>query len=177
MTYLVRALKYLDENIEKLILVISLGGLAAIVIVAVVQRFAFSYQVPWSGSIPIYLFLWVTWIGAAHNVRTRTQLRFAEIRTRLPYTGQYLCYVLDAVLWVSISSIVVYYSLEQIELIRQNFAIVQGTENLQQWGFYLATPLGWSLVVFRALQNFWEDTGRFLRREPFEQDSMIFSLD
>lgn len=177
MTTLFRLLRWLDTNIEKMIIMVSLGALASIIVMGVVQRFMFNYQTAWSGSIPIYLFLWVTWIGAAYNVKTRTQLRFDEIRSRLPYTGQFLCLVFDAVMWISISVIVIYYSIEQVQLVHQNFAIVQGTERMQQWWFYLATPIGWMLVVYRALQNFWEDLRMFRRGEPFHQDAMIFSID
>ena len=166
-----------DDNLEKVIMTASFAALAGIIIVAVVQRFAFNYQSPWSGSIPIYLFLWVTWIGAAHNIRTRTQLRFGEIRANLPYLGQFFCLLLDAVLWIAVAGVVIYYAVDQIRLIHMNFAVVQGTDSLPQWGFYLATPLGWLLVVYRVLQNLWEDVATFRRREPFTNDVTIFSAD
>ncbi len=49
-----------------------------------------------------------------------------------------------------------------------NFAIVQGTDHVMQWWFYLATPLSWLLLIFRALQNLYEDWRRYQRREPFQ---------
>jgi TRAP-type C4-dicarboxylate transport system permease small subunit len=171
------ALLWLDRNLEKLIISTSMLALAAIVVVAVVQRFVFNYQTPWSGSIPIYLFLWVTWIGAAHNVRTRSQLRFDELRSRLPHTGQFLCLLLDTFLWLLVGAIVIYFTVQQTELVYRNFAVVQGTESLQQWWFYLATPLGWSLVVLRALQNLWEDVQTYRRGEPFNNTTSLFTAD
>lgn len=170
-------LRWLDRNIEKLVIATSLAALALIIVMGVVQRFVFNFQTPWTGSIPIYLFMWVTWIGAAYNVKSRTQLRFDEIRTRLPYAGQFLCRVLDAVLWVGVAALVVRYSIEQTHLVHQNYAVVQGTENIQQWWFYLATPLGWILVAFRALQNLWKEFCAFRNRDPLPSDVMIFTVD
>ncbi|MGE0613609.1 MAG: TRAP transporter small permease, partial [Hyphomicrobiales bacterium] len=136
------AIGWVDRNLEKTIIAISFAVMAGIVVMAVVQRFTMNYQPPWSGSIPIYLFLWVTWIGAAYNVRTRTQLRFGEIRERLSYRGQFCCLVLDTALWIGVAIIVIYYAVQQTWIAHQNFAVVQGTDSLQQWWFYLATPLG-----------------------------------
>lgn len=171
------AFLWFDRNLEKLVISTSMLALAAIVVVAVVQRFVFNYQTPWSGSIPIYLFLWVTWIGAAHNVRTRSQLRFDELRSRLPHTGQFLCLLLDTALWIVVGTIVIYYTVQQTELVYRNFAVVQGTESLQQWWFYLATPLGWSLVVLRALQNLGEDIQTYRRGGPFNKNTTLFTED
>ena len=94
-------LKWFDRNIEKLVIFICYSSMAGIVFVEVIRRFVFSQQAAWSTTIPIYLFLWITWIGASYNVRIRTHLKFDEIRVRLPYNIQFLLQVLDAVLSVS----------------------------------------------------------------------------
>ena len=168
------ALKWLDRNAEKIVILICYFTMAAIIFVEVIRRFAFNQQAAWSTTIPIYLFLWVTWMGAAYNVKIRTHLRFDEVRVRLPYTAQYLCLLLDTVLWIVFAVIVVTFTIDQVQLSRMNFAIVQGTDHVMQWWFYLATPVAWSLLIFRALQNSWEDTRSFLRREPFTlQVSML----
>ena len=130
------------------------------------KRFVFSQQAAWSTTIPIYLFLWITWIGASYNVRIRTHLKFDEIRVRLPYNIQFLLQVLDAVLWILFGVKVVIYSTEQVQLAKENFMIVQGTDNVLQWWFYVATPLAWSLLIIRVLQNLLEDIKSFIKREP-----------
>jgi TRAP-type C4-dicarboxylate transport system permease small subunit len=51
-----------------------------------------------------------------------------------------------------------------------NFAIVQGTDNILQWWFYLATPVAWSLLIFRVLQNVRDDIVRYRNHQPFLVD-------
>ena len=51
-----------------------------------------------------------------------------------------------------------------------NFAIVQGTDNVMQWWFYLATPVAWALLIVRVLQNMLDDLRRFARGKPFLVD-------
>jgi C4-dicarboxylate transporter DctQ subunit len=65
---------------------------------------------------------------------------------------------------------VLYYTIEQTRLVEMNFAIVQGTDNVMQWWFYLATPLAWALLIVRVLQNVADDVSRYRRRQPFLVD-------
>ncbi len=160
-------LRWIDQNLEKTVILISYSTMAGIICVEVVRRFVFGVQAPWSTSVPVLLFLWVTWVGAAYNVRQRTHLSLNEVRLRLPYTIQFCLLILDAVLWIIFAVIVIYYSTEQVGLAYDNYAIVQGTDNVMQWWFYLATPVGWTLIIYRVLENLYEDWQAYRLREPF----------
>jgi TRAP-type C4-dicarboxylate transport system permease small subunit len=149
--------RWFDANIEKIIIIISYITMAAIIFVEVIRRFLLNQQEPWSSTIPILLFLWVTWIGAAYNVKIRTHLSFDELRMRLPYNLQFCCLILDAFLWIAFACIVLYFSIQQVQLSHDNFAIVTGTDDIMQWWFYMATPVAWALLCIRVLQNLRSD--------------------
>lgn len=166
-------LRWLNANLEKTVILVSYAGMAGIIFVEVIRRFLLNQQAPWSTSIPILLFLWLTWFGASLNVKNRSHLSLNEIRMRLPYTGQFLCLVLDALLWIAFGILVIYYSSEQVEIAYNNFATVPGTFSVMQWWFYLATPLAWILIIFRALQNLYYDWARFKNKEPFNLQPAI----
>ena len=159
-------LKWLDENIEKSIILVSYVLMTAIIFVEVIRRFAFGQQAAWSSTIPIYLFLWVTWIGCAYNCKRRSHLRFEEFRMRLPYSGQFFCLAVDHLVWIGFSLLVIYYSMQQVQIAYDNFAIVQGTDDIMQWWFYTATPIGFSLVIYRVLRNLADDIRRYRNNEP-----------
>ncbi len=163
-------LRWIDANIERVFILFAYASMALIIVYAVFERFILKSQVPWSTSIPIYLFLWVTWIGCSQNVRKRSHLVFNDLRLRMSYGLQYACLWLDALLWVVFGAVVLYFTIEQTRLVEMNFAIVQGTDNVMQWWFYLATPLAWTLLIFRVLQNLYDDVRRWRRREPFIVD-------
>ncbi len=167
-------LRWLDRYIERILILVGYTFMAGIIFIEVIRRFAFNEQAAWSSTIPIYLFLWVVWTGCAYNVRIRTHLRFDELRVRLPYIGQFACLLLDNLLWIIFSAIVIYYTTEQVILARDNFAIVQGTDDVMQWWFYLATPFAFGLLIIRVIQNFIEDVGAFRAGEPFQLQTSIF---
>ncbi|MBF6618271.1 MAG: TRAP transporter small permease [Candidimonas sp.] len=177
MSALTSMLRWLDRNVERAFILVAYATMAGIIIFAVGQRYLFSTQIPWSGSIPIYLFLWVTWIGCSYNVRRRSHLCFNEFRVRMSYRSQFACMWLDALLWLAFGVLVVYYTFEQTLLAYNNFSIVQGTDNLMQWWFYCATPVAWILLMFRALQNLAGDIGRYRRQEPFIVDIQSVGAD
>ncbi|MFD2190989.1 TRAP transporter small permease [Pistricoccus aurantiacus] len=168
-----KPLLWIDENLEKVIILIAYSGMAGIIFVEVIRRFFFNQQAAWSTSIPILLFLWLTWFGASLNVKRRSHLSLNELRMRLPYFGQFLCLILDAVLWIGFGILVIYYSTQQVTLAYDNFAIVTGTNSVMQWWFYLATPLAWVLLLFRVLQNLYQDIWRYKRGKPFNLQPAI----
>jgi C4-dicarboxylate transporter, DctQ subunit len=170
-------LRWLDRNAERVLILFAYSSMAMIIVYAVFERFVLRTQIPWSSSIPIYLFLWVTWIGCSHNVRKRTHLAFNDVRLRMSYRAQYACMWLDALLWIGFGAIVLYYTIEQTRLVEMNFAIVQGTDHVMQWWFYLATPLAWALLIVRVLQNLADDVRRWRRREPFLVDIQAIGGD
>jgi len=168
------ALRWLDANVERIIILVCYVVMAGIIFVEVIRRFLFNEQVAWSTTVPIYLFLWIVWLGCAYNVKIRAHLRFDELRLRLPYAGQFACLCLDAVLWLVFAGIIIFYTTEQVWLSYDNFAIVQGTDNVMQWWFYLATPFAWSVLVIRVLQNFYSDLCVFRSGAPFKLNANIF---
>ena len=170
MNLVLAPIRWLDKHAERTLILFAYSAMASIIVYAVFERFILKSMVPWSTSIPIYLFLWVTWIGCSHNVRQRTHLVFNDIRLRLSYGWQFACLWLDALLWLVFAAIVLVYTIEQVRLVEMNFAIVQGTDNVMQWWFYMATPLAWTLLIIRVLQNVADDIGRYRRREAFLVD-------
>ena len=170
MNLILAPVRWLDKNAERALILVAYSAMALIIVYAVFERFILKSMVPWSTSIPIYLFLWVTWIGCSHNVRQRTHLVFNDIRLRMSYGWQFACLWLDALLWIVFGAIVLKFTIEQTMLVEMNFAIVQGTDNVMQWWFYLATPVAWALLLIRVLQNLWDDIARYRARQPFLVD-------
>lgn len=167
MAFIKAILNWLDRNTEKVVILITYSTMAGIIFVEVIRRFLFNQQVAWSTTIPVLLFLWVTWFGASYNIRKRTHLALSEVRAILPYRMQFFCFVLDAILWIVFAIIVIYYTYQQTYLAYDNFAIVGGTDDVMEWWFYLATPLAWGLIIIRVLQNLMQDIQRYRKNEPF----------
>ncbi len=163
---LFRRVPWLDRNIERYALVATYMTIATVIFVEVIRRFVFSVQAPWSTTLPPYLFLVMTWVGCAYNAKLRSHLSFDEIRARLPPLGQFLCVCLDTVLWLGFALIVIVTSLRQTTNSAANFQILLGTDNVQQWWFYVLVPTSWLILSARTVENFLEDLQRYRTRQP-----------
>ena len=158
---ILRAVPVLDLYFEKGILVTTYLVIAAVIFVEVIRRFVFQAQVPWSTTLPPFLFLIMTWVGCAYNTRLRAHLRFTEVRVNLPRLGQLLCLSLDALLWVTFSIVVIVTTLKQTANSASNFQILLGTDNVMQWWFYIFVPLSWTLLSGRVIENLIDDFRRY----------------
>ena len=158
---ILRAVPFLDLYFEKTILVTTYLIIAGVIFVEVIRRFVFEAQVPWSTTLPPYLFLIMTWVGCAYNTRLRAHLRFTEVRFNLPRFGQLLCLSLDALLWVTFSIIVIVTTFKQTANSASNFQILLGTDNIMQWWFYICVPLSWMLLSGRVIENVVDDVRRY----------------
>jgi len=163
----------IHEDIERWIMIVSYSAMASIIFVEVIRRFFFNQQAAWSTTIPIYLFLWLTWMGTSYNTKQRSHLRFSEVRDRLSRKGQFLALIMDALLWYVFGAVVIYFSVEQVQIAYNNFSIVQGTDDIMQWWFYLATPLAWLLLLYRVTRNLIEDIHCYKENKPFIQGKML----
>ena len=158
----------LDVNAEMVVLLLAYVSCAAIVAVSVFRRYVFSEQWSWSTSIPAYMFLWLTWLGAAYGVKIRAHLSFAAFRAVFPRRVQYCLMQLDYVLFLGLATVVIFQSYDLLVLQYMNVSVVPGTDNVPSWWFYSATPVGWAAVVVRILQNAWQDFRAMRNGEPLK---------
>ena len=157
---------WLDENLEKTIVIVAYAFCAGIVAVEVFRRYVFDTQAPWSTYVPSYMFLWLTWLGASYCVKLRSHLVFNEVRDRMPRTAQYIFLQLDYVLYLVFGAIVIYWSFDLVQLHMEMESIVPGTDDVLSWWFYSATPVGWTLLLYRVAQNAWQDFKDFRSGAP-----------
>lgn len=147
------ALRWLDQNLEKVILITAFAFCAGIIAVEVFRRYVFSLQAPWSTYIPSYLFLWLTWLGCSYAVKLRAHLNFNEVRDRLPRHWQFVLLQVDYLLYLVFGVVVIYWSFDLVQLHFSIDSIVPGTDDVPSWWFYSATPVGWTLLLVRVAQN------------------------
>lgn len=172
-----KILRFIDQNLEKVLLIIAYSTCAGIVATEVFRRYILHQQAPWSTTVPSYMFIWITWLGCSYAVKARLHLAFGEIRERLPRNAQFVMMQIDNVLFMVLGSFFVYWSYDLVSLHQMLESIVPGTDNLPSWWFYSATPIGWSVLMFRVLQNIFQDFGCLIQGKPITPVGSLSELD
>lgn len=127
--------------------------IAAIVGGEALLRYASGSQTQWGGTAAIHAFIFLSWLGCAYHVRRRSHIRFDAIRNRLSPAGRLTCYLLDDVLWLVMAAIVIFYSSGLVRMHMNMGATLEGTDHFPYWIAVAAVPVGWVLIVIRALQD------------------------
>jgi len=152
-----RRVKVLDRYLEPTAMFFIYLTIAMIIFVEVIRRFVFNVQAPWSTTLPPYLFLLLTWIGCAYNVKLRSHLSFGEVRAMMPPAGRLALSFLDAILWYAMAVIVVVATLRLTANSAANFQLLLGTDDVMRWWFYICVPVSWLVLYARVLENlFWD---------------------
>ena len=170
-------IRWLDTNLEKVIILVAYTACAGIIAIEVFRRFFWGQQVAWSTTIPAYMFVWLTWPGAAYGVKVRAHLAFTEFRARLPRLWQYVALQVDYLLFIVFGTVAIYYSYDLLLVQIHHGSTVPGTITIPAWWFYLATPVGWALLIFRVLQNAVQDYRAYFGGRPLNLGGGISSID
>ena len=168
-----RFVPFVERHLERSIMVVTYLAIGAIISVEVVRRFVFSVQEPWSTTLPPYLFLVMTWIGCAYNVKLRTHLSFAEIRGLFPRAGQMGLLIMDAMLWLGFAWVVVVTGTRVTVNSAANFQIMPGTDNVMQCWFNISMPLAFILLSGRVMQNLVNDIATYKSDRPMIEQAVI----
>lgn len=165
-----RFVPFIERHLESYVMVISYLTIGGIIFFGVIQRFVpgmlgmdFSNTPDWlrpwawTTSLPPFLFLVMTWVGCAYNVKLRTHLSFNEFRTNMPRGAQMAMLSLDALLWIGFSWVVVVTGARVVVNAASNFQIVPATDGVMQWWFILAVPLSFVFLVARVMENWTQD--------------------
>jgi TRAP-type C4-dicarboxylate transport system permease small subunit len=163
----------IERYFERTVMVTCYLATAGIIFWGVVDRFVFSSQVPWSTTIPPFLFMVMALFGGAYNIRLRTHLSFSEFRTIMPRKAQFACLWLDFVLWFGFALILLVTTLRVVVLSASNFQIVLGTDNTMQWWFLLSAPIAATLMAARAVENIEDDIQNYRTGKPLISQAVI----
>ncbi len=162
-----RKLKFVDKYFEPTLLVVIYLVIGGVIFIEVIRRFIFNVQAPWSTSLPAYLFLLMTWIGCAYNVKLRTHLSFGEFRAAMPPPARIWLQGLDAVLWYIMAVVVIVATLRLTVSSAANFQLLLGTNDIMRWWFYICVPLAWVVLYARVIENLLIDIRKYRSGQEF----------
>jgi C4-dicarboxylate transporter DctQ subunit len=145
--------RWLDQNVERYVMLVLYVFIAAIVGGEAILRYITGSQTQWGGTGAIHAFIFLSWLGCAYHVRRRSHIRFDAIRSRLSPAGRLAAYIIDDVLWLVMAVIVIYYSVGLVQMHMSLGATLEGTDHFPYWIAVAAVPVGWALIVIRALQD------------------------
>ena len=150
------AVKWLDENGERVLLLFLYCFIVLVIAIEVIRRFVLMYSSVWGEETARFAFIYLVWIGAAVAVRDRAHIRIDVITHLLPPRGAALIYLLADFLTVALACLAIYWSLDPVLVSWQYGNVTDGLRIIRVW-FLLAVPVGFTIMLLRLGQSIRRD--------------------
>nr|WP_067293032.1 TRAP transporter small permease [Marinobacterium profundum] len=98
----------LDEYFEPSLIVLSVSLMTILVFAEILLR-PFNMNLPWSGEMARYLFVWAIYLGISYAVRGDRHIRVTLLIDLLPARGKAFFMMLADIIFALYSTLVVYY--------------------------------------------------------------------
>lgn len=83
-----KALKWLDDNLEEVILVVLLMCMVVIMTIQIAARYIANYSLSWSEELTQYMFVWATFLSVSYCVKKRISIKIEQFINILPERGK-----------------------------------------------------------------------------------------
>lgn len=147
-----KVLKFLNDRLEEIFLVILMIAAVAIVAAQVITRYVLKVSLPWSEEIARYMFLWLTWVGASYATKERKHVSIDIIYAKLPKAGKTVCTIISTVVWLIFLGMMFYLSFRLTKSVASGGQVAVGS-GIPMWIPYASIPTGMGLMLFRLIQN------------------------
>ena len=146
-----KALLWLDENLEKVICVLLLSSMTGIIFLQFVMRRVFNNSLVWSEELARYMFIWLVFIGISYGAKLIRHIKLEAVVEKMPAKARPYFYLLGDLMFLYYVLYILYVSIEVVQMqmrINQTspamgipFAVV-----------YAAPTVGFALTAIRQVQ-------------------------
>ena len=146
-----KVIHWLDDNTEKVLLVLFSVIMVSVIFLQVVMR-QFGSSLSWSEELARYCFIWMIYIGISYGVKEQKHVRIDAFLLLLNQKGQMILNFIVNLLFMAFAIFVIIYGTEiasQLLQFGQRSAAIQ----IPMGYVYLATPIGMGLTLIRLIQN------------------------
>lgn len=167
------ALRKIDNNAERWLLLVFYVMLVITMAIEVLRREVFAYSSIWGEEIVRYSFIYLAWIGAAAAVKERAHIRIDVLMHYLGPRAKALVYIFGDLVMFVVALFALYYSYETVHVSAKFGSVTDGLRISKVW-FLMAVPAGFALMIWRLLQSFMRDLKSLRDGTPvFEGDKLF----
>ncbi len=154
-------LHWLDENFEKVFLVVGLLSITLFITWQVIYRYIITQFIEragaavWTEELSRYIFIWISYLALSVAIKKRSSIRVDMLYDHLPPRWQQISWIVVEVLFFILTATISYFGWGQIERLMQ---YPQYTTALRIPFLipYLILPFGFGLMCLRLLQSLYK---------------------
>ena len=151
-------LHWLDENFEKIFLVIGLLAIILFITLQTVYRYVITYvastsgAMVWTEELSRYIFIWITYLALCVAIKRRSSIRVDIIYDKLPKRWQDLSWIVVHICFLVLTVMIAVTGWSQIERL-PTFPQYTPAMRIPFLIPYLILPIGFGLMSIRLIQD------------------------
>ncbi len=147
-----KILKWLDANIEKVIIVLVTVAMIAMLTLQVVSRYAFNRSISWGEELSIFAMVWLAYFGASYAVRQRRHIRITILTDAISPKARKAVEIVCNLFFLAFDLFLVYGTWNMTVLSYQTNQIAAAS-GLPRWIALAGMPLAFALLAVRLVQD------------------------
>lgn len=153
-----RAIKWLDDNIERVLLMVMLLAIIFLMSYQTLGRYIFvkvlgmNMNLAWTEELARFLFVWMTYLAVPISIRERNMIRVTALVERFSKRWQDALWITADVLFLVLGGGIFYYGIAHVSML-STFPQTTAVLGVQYAHVYLILPLGFGLILIRLAQD------------------------
>lgn len=160
-------IKWLDENIERVILLVLLVVMSIVIVLQVFMRYVIENSLTWSEELARFCFVWLIYIGISYGVKKAKHIRVEALLTVFKRKGKYIINMIAYVIFLFFTTYAVYYGLSIYFAIKGTGQLAPSL-GISMSIMYLGMPVGMLLSCIRIIQRMYIETKAFKNDEEIQ---------
>jgi len=146
-----RLLKWFDQRIEEVLLVLFSSVMVSVIFLQVVMR-EFGNSLTWSEELGRYCFIWLVYIGISYGVKKQRHIKVDVMLLVLKDKGKLILSIISNILFLVFCLFVMKHGTD-IALQLLGYGQKSPALKIPMGLVYLASPIGLGLASIRLIQN------------------------
>lgn len=161
-----KVLRYLDEHLEEVLLVIFTLTMVIVIGLQVFMRFVLSSSLGWSEELARYCFIWLVYIGISYGVKKQRHIKVDVMLLLLKERGKLILHMVANLFFLAFAIVIIIYGYDVMSRLMQT-GQTSAALSIPISFVYAATPIGMGLTAIRIIQQIIKQIRTLLGKDTF----------
>lgn len=148
-----KLLHWLDENIEKAILVVISSLMVIVLTASVFSRYVINFSISYAEELAIFGLIWMTYFGVSYAAKLRRHIRITIVPDMLPPKGRKIVEMCVNVVFIVFMLFIVY-GTWNMTMLSYDTNQVAPASGWPRWIALVSIPVASLLTCIRLVQDF-----------------------
>ncbi|MBQ0079203.1 MAG: TRAP transporter small permease [Eubacterium sp.] len=165
-----KVVKWLDNYLEEVILVVLLMCMVAIMGVQIAARYIMNASLTWSEELTQYMFVWATFLSISYCVKKRISIKIEQLINVVPEMYKTLMRIVRHTLVFAFCIIMIPYALTYVQQSIE-FQATSPALHLPMYFIQSAPLVGFILLAIRVVEAWIREVNNFKNRNKVVEES------